>query len=195
MLPKIQEKSSSQASVSLSVASPVQRSSLSTPSHLISSSLRRTTARGIQLICPRDSLPHQFHSIFRYPVFNEVQSKCFPVVYESDDNLVVAAPTGSGKTIIMELAICRLAAHRSDQNYKVVYQAPTKALCSERARDWAMKFGPLGLTVGELTGDTSAFELSRVGAASIIVTTPRSGIPSRESGRITGAFSKPSRCS
>jgi ATP-dependent DNA helicase HFM1/MER3 len=101
-----------------------------------------------------------------------VQSKCFNVVYRTNDNLVVSAPTGSGKTAILELAICKLALDRGNENIKMVYQAPTKALCSERARDWEKKFSHMNLKCAELTGDTSQAEMRRVGDASIIVTTP-----------------------
>jgi ATP-dependent DNA helicase HFM1/MER3 len=117
-------------------------------------------------------LPDKFRAIFPYELFNAVQSKCFNVVYGSNDNVVVAAPTGSGKTAILELAICKLALNRGNENFKIVYQAPTKALCSEKARDWEKKFSHMGLKCAELTGDTSQVEMRRVGDASIIVTTP-----------------------
>ncbi|KAL2168415.1 hypothetical protein VTG60DRAFT_7276 [Thermothelomyces hinnuleus] len=100
------------------------------------------------------------------------RSKCFDIVYRTTDNLVVAAPTGSGKTAILDLAICKLALDRGNENFKIIYQAPTKALCSERARDWEKKFGHMNLKCAELTGDTSPAEMRRVGNASIIVTTP-----------------------
>lgn len=129
-------------------------------------------ASGIQLINPREVLPDRFRAVFPYELFNAVQSKCFDSVYSSSDNVVISAPTGSGKTAILELAICKLANMRGDQNFKIVYQAPTKALCSERARDWEKKFNPMSLQVAELTGDTSQTELRRVGKASIVVTTP-----------------------
>ena len=86
--------------------------------------------------------------------------------------MVVSAPTGSGKTAILELGICKLAADKGNDGYKIVYQAPTKALCNERSRDWEIKFRHMNLKVAELTGDTSASEMKRVGEASIIVTTP-----------------------
>ena len=101
-----------------------------------------------------------------------MQSKCFDVVYGTNDNVVVAAPTGSGKTAILELAICKLALDRGNENFKIVYQAPTKALCSEKAREWEKKFSHMNLKCAELTGDTSQAEMRRVGDASIIVTTP-----------------------
>lgn len=129
-------------------------------------------AHGIRLVIPREALPDKFQSVFPHALFNAVQSKCFPSVYGSSDNLVVSAPTGSGKTVILELAICKLVADRGPDNIKIVYQAPTKALCSERAKDWDKKFSSLNLRCAELTGDTSQTEMRRVGSASIIVTTP-----------------------
>jgi ATP-dependent DNA helicase HFM1/MER3 len=86
--------------------------------------------------------------------------------------MVLSAPTGSGKTVVMELAICRLMAWHNDEQFKVVYQAPTKSLCSERLRDWQAKFGALGLPCAELTGDTDYSQLRSVQNARIIITTP-----------------------
>jgi ATP-dependent DNA helicase HFM1/MER3 len=54
------------------------------------------------------------------------------------------APTGSGKTVIMELAIIRTLLNRGTDS-KIIYMAPTKSLCSERARDWQAKFKPYGI--------------------------------------------------
>ncbi|RDL39659.1 uncharacterized protein BP5553_03999 [Venustampulla echinocandica] len=128
-------------------------------------------AHGIQLISPHE-LPDRFRQIFPYELFNAVQSKCFAHIYKTNDNVVVAAPTGSGKTALLELAICRAVEGNSSGQFKIVYQAPTKSLCSERFRDWNKKFSHLNLPCAELTGDTSQAEMARVRAASIIVTTP-----------------------
>ena len=51
-----------------------------------------------------------YQDLFPYPSFNPVQSACFARTYKSDDSMLVSAPTGSGKTGIMEIAICRLIA-------------------------------------------------------------------------------------
>ncbi|KAI7627064.1 P-loop containing nucleoside triphosphate hydrolase protein [Hortaea werneckii] len=129
------------------------------------------TVQGIQLIQTRQ-LPDRFRSIFNFPLFNAVQSKCFATVYKANDNFVLSAPTGSGKTAVIELAICRLINGFAHGSYKIVYQAPTKSLCSERQRDWQAKFGPLDLQCAELTGDTDIVQLRNVQHATIIVTTP-----------------------
>jgi len=127
--------------------------------------------QGIALVSTRE-LPDRFRSIFPFPLFNAVQSKSFQIVYKTNDNFVLSSPTGSGKTAILELAICRLMNDLTIGSYKVVYQAPTKSLCSERQRDWQAKFGPFDLQVAALTGDTDATQLRNVQHASIIVTTP-----------------------
>lgn len=127
---------------------------------------------GTHLVDPRAVLPTKCQAVFPYNLFNAVQSKCFPLVYGSDDNVVISAPTGSGKTAILEMAICKLISSPNGENFKIVYQAPTKSLCSERARDWEKKFSHLNLECVELTGDTSPSQVRRVGTASIIVTTP-----------------------
>ena len=129
------------------------------------------TIQGIPLV-PLDRLPDRLRSVFRYPLFNAVQSKCFPTAYNSDDNLVVSAPTGGGKTAILEMAICRLIHGFNTDQYKIVYMAPTKSLCSERYRDWQAKFVALDLNCAELTGDTDQGQLRSVQSASIVITTP-----------------------
>ena len=129
------------------------------------------TVQGIRLV-PATELPDRFRSLFTFPIFNAVQSKCFAVAFKSNDSVVLSAPTGSGKTVVMELAICRLMASHSCEQFKVVYQAPTKSLCSERFRDWQAKFGTLDVQCAELTGDTDYNQLRSVQNATIIITTP-----------------------
>jgi ATP-dependent DNA helicase HFM1/MER3 len=131
----------------------------------------RPLVQGVRLLSIRE-LPDRCRAIFPYKNFNAVQSKCFEAIYREDNNFVLSAPTGSGKTAIFELAICRLMSSFTSGEYKVVYQAPTKSLCSERLKDWQTKFAPLGLTCTEATGDTEQRQLNQVRDANIIITTP-----------------------
>jgi len=127
--------------------------------------------RGIPLV-PTTKLPDKQRALFKFPLFNAVQSKCFSAAYESDNNIVVSAPTGSGKTVIMELGILRLMDQLKSGQAKAVYQAPTKSLCSERHRDWQTKFGIFDIQCIEMTGDTDSNALRNIASASIIITTP-----------------------
>ncbi|KAH0097690.1 P-loop containing nucleoside triphosphate hydrolase protein, partial [Aureobasidium melanogenum] len=63
--------------------------------------------QGIQLV-PVHALPDRFQTIFPFAMFNAVQSGCFESIYESNDNCVFSSPTGSGKTVLFEIAICRM---------------------------------------------------------------------------------------
>ena len=67
--------------------------------------------------------------------------------------------------------------------------APIKALCSQRFEDWKHKFGPLGLTCKELTGDTEIDDFFEIQDAHIIMTTPVSDIVYSRSQLVTCAFS------
>ncbi|KAI5841329.1 Sec63 Brl domain-containing protein [Morchella snyderi] len=127
--------------------------------------------QGIPLVSV-NSIPDRFRGVFPFALFNAVQSKCLPSVYSTSDNVVISSPTGSGKTAVMELAICALVNELNQGSYKVVYQAPTKALCAERKKDWDGKFRTLGLTCTELTGDTQQAQLRNVKEGDIIITTP-----------------------
>ena len=95
---------------------------------------------------------------------------------------VVSAPTGSGKTVVMELAILRMVRKyiQADGSFnhepgttKAIYIAPSKALIQERVADWSRRFSCIGLNVVECTGDTqSANEAYNLQQADIIALTP-----------------------
>lgn len=127
--------------------------------------------QGIQLV-PVHTLPDRFQTVFPFAMFNAVQSACFESIYESHDNCVFSSPTGSGKTVLFEIAICRMLRDWQNGTFKIVYMAPTKSLCSERAHDWKAKFESLDLKCEEMTGDSDITSLQHVQRADIIVTTP-----------------------
>ena len=59
-------------------------------------------------ILPTSTLPDRLRSLFPYDYFNAMQSQAFHSIYASDHNIVLTAPTGSGKTTCFEFAIARL---------------------------------------------------------------------------------------
>lgn len=72
---------------------------------------------------------------------------------------------------VLELAIVQMISNDSSNSQKVIYLSPTKALCNERYVDWKDRFGPLGVSVKQWTGDVDG-ELSDLKSADIITTTP-----------------------
>uniref|UniRef100_A0A6N2MNN3 Helicase ATP-binding domain-containing protein n=1 Tax=Salix viminalis TaxID=40686 RepID=A0A6N2MNN3_SALVM len=128
-------------------------------------------------------LPPPFRSVFSFRYFNSLQSECFPVCYHSDVNMVISAPTGSGKTVLFELCILRLLSRFISEGrfvhvkgiLKTIYIAPSKALVQEKLRDWTQKFGSLGINCLELTGDNEFYNARTIQEADIILTTPEDG--------------------
>ena len=118
----------------------------------------------------------QFRSLFPYQVFNAMQSQCFEAAYGSDQCMVVSSPTGSGKTVVLELALARLWSTSTDPATRptAIYIAPLKALTHERLLDWRTKLSGLDIKCFELTGDTedADFTEQAVRDADLIVTTP-----------------------
>ena len=107
----------------------------------------------------------------KFAFFNPVQTQVFHSLYHSDHNVLLGAPTGSGKTVCAELAMFR--AFNNYPKTKVVYIAPLKALVRERIMDWRKKLsGPLGKKVVEITGDSTPDPSVLRGDIDVIITTP-----------------------
>ncbi|KAK4719515.1 hypothetical protein R3W88_017853 [Solanum pinnatisectum] len=103
--------------------------------------------------------------------FNPVQTQVFTFLYNSDD-VLVAAPTGSGKTICAELSILRNHQKGPDSIFRAVYIAPLEVLAKERYSDWRKKFGDsLGMRVVALTGETTT-DLKLLEKGQLIISTP-----------------------
>ncbi len=102
--------------------------------------------------------------------FNPIQTQLFHVLYHSNEPVLIGAPTGSGKTVLAEIAVLRLF-RTLNREAVAVYIAPLKALARERKKDWEAKFNPLGIKVIMLTGDVSPDDAT-LRRANIIITTP-----------------------
>ena len=70
-------------------------------------------------LLPTSVLSDSLRSLFPFTYFNPMQSKSFHSIYGCDNNIVLSAPTGSGKTTCFELAIARLMKQGSSGEFKV----------------------------------------------------------------------------
>ncbi|CAG8517169.1 20044_t:CDS:2, partial [Racocetra fulgida] len=110
---------------------------------------------------------------------NRIQSKLYPVAYGGDDNLLLCAPTGSGKTNVAMLCILNEINKNRDKEtgiidtdaFKIVYIAPMKALVQEMVGNFSSRLQPFGIKVSELTGDRQLTK-QQISETQIIVTTP-----------------------
>ncbi|CAH2095219.1 unnamed protein product [Euphydryas editha] len=111
-----------------------------------------------------------YEMLYNFSHFNPIQTQIFHCLYHTDNNVLLGAPTGSGKTIVAEMAMFRV--FNQYPGCKVVYIAPLKALVKERIKDWKIRLEEkLGKKVVELTGDVSP-DIRAIRNSHVIVTTP-----------------------
>ena len=122
-----------------------------------------------------------------YKTLNRMQSLLYPVAYTTNENMLVCAPTGAGKTDAAMLTVLNCIGHNCEpspnespkaskfvvdfESFKVIYVAPMKALAAEVTDKFSKKLAWLGVKVRELTGD---MHLTRkeIAETQMIVTTP-----------------------
>ncbi|SCV04303.1 LAMI_0H15038g1_1 [Lachancea mirantina] len=136
---------------------------------------------GFQLV-PISQLPSWAQEVFpsaEAQHLNRIQSEVYPSAFLNDDNILICAPTGAGKTNIAMLTILRTLANFRDattgkislKDVKVVYIAPLKALVQEQVREFQRRLVGLGVKVAELTGD-SRLSRQQIAETNILVSTP-----------------------
>ena len=116
-----------------------------------------------------DSISGQFAPLFPFTFFNEMQSRVLPSLLTSDEDVVVAAPTASGKTVLAELAMVRELS--KPQSGKILYLAPLRALTNEKEGDWQRLFEPMGFRVYVVSGERE-LDPAKARSAHIIISTP-----------------------
>lgn len=134
-----------------------------------------------------------FAHLVSYNALTKVQKQVLPYVLDGNDSIVVSAPTGSGKTLILEVAIMHFfrerlldSASSNDRSCaspssslsfgKAVYICPIKALANEKYDHWTSLFSVLKVVIE--TGDQDQARegteesLEAIYRADIIITTP-----------------------
>ncbi|KAJ5232624.1 Helicase C-terminal [Penicillium chermesinum] len=110
---------------------------------------------------------------------NRIQTKCFPSAFHQDGNMLICAPTGSGKTNVAMLAILReIGKNRNPEtgeimldDFKIIFISPLKALVQEQVGNLGKRLAPYGIRVSELSGDRSMTK-QQIAETQVIVTTP-----------------------
>ena len=122
-----------------------------------------------------------------YKSLNRMQSLVYPVAYKTNENMLICAPTGAGKTDAAILTMLNAISHNVIPNpmkeqdatefvvnideFKIVYVAPMKALAAEITEKLGKRLAWLGIQVRELTGDMHLTK-KEITHTQIIVTTP-----------------------
>ncbi|KDN49983.1 hypothetical protein RSAG8_01319, partial [Rhizoctonia solani AG-8 WAC10335] len=122
----------------------------------------------------------EFESIYapKLETFNKIQTQVFQALYNSDEHVLIGAPTGSGKTICAEFALMRLW-QKPDAGRAVCIE-PYADMVEQRVTEWRAKFGNVqgGKEIVSLTGETSA-DLRQLELGDVIICTPEQ-IPNSE---------------
>jgi replicative superfamily II helicase len=122
-------------------------------------------ANGEQGLAVSEVLP-AFSDAFPFERFNRMQCEALPALRNSEDNVVVSAPTASGKTALAEIAICETL----EAGGTALFLAPLRALTNEKESEWE-RFEALGYSVYVVTGERD-LNPRRAERADILVMTP-----------------------
>ncbi|KAI9167056.1 putative helicase mug81 [Paramyrothecium foliicola] len=122
-----------------------------------------------------------------YKSLNRMQSLVYPVAYKTNENMLICAPTGAGKTDAAMLTILHTIGQNvfpnpqeepaanefgvNSDDFKIVYVAPMKALAAEVTEKLGKRLAWLGIKCREYTGDMQLTKAEIV-QTQIIVTTP-----------------------
>ncbi|MEE6520153.1 hypothetical protein FKM82_017964 [Ascaphus truei] len=113
-----------------------------------------------------------------FKTLNRIQSKLFKAALDTDENLLLCAPTGAGKTNVALMCMLREIGKHINvdgtinvDNFKIIYIAPMRSLVQEMVGSFGKRLSTYGINVAELTGDHQLCK-EEINATQIIVCTP-----------------------
>jgi pre-mRNA-splicing helicase BRR2 len=138
-----------------------------------------------------EDLPRYVQPAFEgFKSLNLIQSAVHKAALETDENLLICAPTGAGKTNTALLCMMREIGKHVNPNdgkinvdqFKIIYIAPLKSLVQEMVGSFGKRLANYNLKVAELTGDQQLSK-EQINETQVIVCTPEKwDIITRKSG-------------
>lgn len=131
-------------------------------------------------LVPIENLPKYAQPAFKgFKSLNVIQSRVHKAALETDENLLICAPTGAGKTNTALLCMLReIGKHVNPSDgrinvdqFKIIYIAPLKSLVQEMVGSFGKRLESYNLRVAELTGDQQLSK-EQINETQIIVCTP-----------------------
>ncbi|MFH0956754.1 MAG: DEAD/DEAH box helicase, partial [Candidatus Aenigmatarchaeota archaeon] len=104
-----------------------------------------------------------------FSTLNPVQEAALSAGLLSGKNMVLAAATASGKTLVAEMAMLNCLG----KGKKTLYIVPLKALASEKYAEFKEKYGKMGVKVALSVGDKDSSDSWLAGYDVIIVTSEK----------------------
>jgi len=104
----------------------------------------------------------------KYTHLNPMQAEALPLILQHRENLLIGAETGTGKTLLAELA----ALNELQQNpkAKILYTAPMKAITVEKEEEWS-RLQDFGFNVYKITGDEDTVDVDKAKGAHLLLST------------------------
>lgn len=99
--------------------------------------------------------------------FNSLQSECFSACFHSDVNMVISAPTGSGKTVLFELCILRLLSKFISAEGKFIHVKGTLKTVGFYPNFPPVNAWLLGILMNWNISSTSNFKFTAIRAQSV----------------------------
>jgi pre-mRNA-splicing helicase BRR2 len=142
---------------------------------------------------PIDQLPKYVQPVFEgFKTLNRIQSRLYKTALESDENLLLCAPTGAGKTNVALLCMMREIGKHINidgtinaDDFKIIYVAPMRSLVQEMVGNFGKRLSSYNITVSELTGDHQLTREQIAGTQIIVCTPEKWDIITRKGGEKT----------